>query len=156
MDRSSWLVAAGLLVVVVAYAVLATLWVSSEPGWYARLDKPAFQPPDVVFGVIWPLNFLALGVVGVLLSRSEPTRTALGLLVLLAVSAGFAVAWAYLFYVPHLLLPAALCLLVAVVLTWALVALAWQANPAYGLALVVYAGWLTVATALAFAYARTN
>ena len=24
------------------------------------LDKPWFQPPDVVFGIIWPLNDLAL------------------------------------------------------------------------------------------------
>jgi translocator protein len=76
--------------------------------------------------------------------------------VLLTVSVCFALGWAYLFYVPHLLLPAALCLLMAAALTWVLLALAWRANPAYGLGLLVYAVWLSVATALAFSYAQRN
>jgi translocator protein len=75
-ERSSWFLTGGFLLVIIGYAVLSTIWVSADPGWYARLQKPGFQPPDAVFGVIWPLNFLALGVVCVLVSLNEPTRTA--------------------------------------------------------------------------------
>ena len=73
MDRSSWL-AVAFVAVVVVYAGLSTVWVSSDPGWYARLSKPSFQPPDLVFGLIWPLNFLALGLFGVLLARRATTE----------------------------------------------------------------------------------
>jgi translocator protein len=154
--RSSWLLMGAFLLVILTYAVLATVWVSSEPGWYNSLKKPSFQPPDIVFGVIWPLNFLALGIVGALIARNEPTRAALSMLLVLTGSICFAITWAYLFYVPHLLLSAALCLLIAAVLNWALVFLAWRAHPGYGIGLVIYAGWLSVAAALAFSYSHQN
>lgn len=156
MDRTSWWLAAAFVVVVVAYAGLSTVWVSSDPGWYARLSKPSFQPPDLVFGLIWPLNFLALGVVGVLLARRASTGAAVACLAVLACSVAFALAWAWLFYVPHRLEPAAACLAAAALLTWVLVVLAWRVQPTLGLLLVVYAGWMSVATALSVAYARLN
>ena len=47
--------------IVIVYAVLSSYWTSRRPGWYASLPQPSWQPPDKVFGIIWPLNFLALG-----------------------------------------------------------------------------------------------
>jgi translocator protein len=156
MERDSWWISGAFLVVVVAYAALSTVWVSSDPGWYDRLAKPSFQPPDLVFGLIWPLNFLALGIVGWQLGRTQPSGSALVALGVFAVSVCLALGWAYLFYVPHALVPAAACLAAAAVLTWVLVALAWRAEPWFGIGLLVYAAWLSVATALAVAYARAN
>ena len=51
------------VVLVVIYAVGSGVWVSANPGWYASLEKPSWQPPDIVFGLIWPYNFIALAVV---------------------------------------------------------------------------------------------
>ena len=87
---------------VVLYAVLSGLWVSADPGWYAGLSRPPWQPPDWVFGTIWPLNFLALAIAGVALARAAPDRAGV-VLGVFAVSVVFALAWAYLFYVPHAL-----------------------------------------------------
>ena len=53
------------LAVLTVYAGLSGYLTSRSPEWYAGLDEPSFQPPDLVFGLIWPLNFLALGIVGV-------------------------------------------------------------------------------------------
>ncbi|MGL5826557.1 MAG: TspO/MBR family protein [Nocardioides sp.] len=154
MDRTIGL-AASFIGVTVVYSVLSTIWVSADPGWYDDLRRPSFQPPDVVFGIIWPLNFLALGVVGVLVSRRAP-GPALSLLVAFVVSVVFALGWAYLFYVPHALVAAAISLGLAAILTWVMVVLAWRVAPGFGIGLVVYAGWLTVATVLAAAYAQLN
>ena len=66
-----WLPTVTWVVVVLLYAALAGTWTAHEPGWYAQLAKPSFQPPDVVFGIMWPLNFLALLVVGVWFTRSS-------------------------------------------------------------------------------------
>ena len=33
------------LVLVVGYAVLSMMWTGYDPGWYAGLVRPSFQPP---------------------------------------------------------------------------------------------------------------
>ena len=144
------------LLVVVAYAALSTVWVSQDPGWYAGLRKPWFQPPDVVFGIIWPLNFLALGIVGFFVTQRGTDRVVVLSLALLVVSAGLALAWAYLFYVPHELSIAAGCLIAGAALTWLLVAVVGSGEWWWALALVPYAGWLSIASALAVGYSRLN
>ncbi|WP_407342945.1 TspO/MBR family protein [Pengzhenrongella phosphoraccumulans] len=153
--RASTLVAAGVAVTVVAYAGLATRWVSSDPGWYAGLVKPSWQPPDWVFGVAWPYNFIALVVAGLAIALTTPPATSLPWLGLLVASSVGALTWAYLFYVPHRLTAAAIALTVAAVLAWALVVVAWRAVPWAGYVLTPYALWLTVATSLAVGFAAT-
>lgn len=151
--RTGVLVAIGAVVTVAVYGVLAMRWVSSDPGWYDALRKPAWQPPDWVFGVAWSYNFIALAIAGIALGLSASVRESSTWLAVFAVNVGFALAWAYLFYVPHALWGAAAVLLVGAVLAWALVALAWQAVPWTGLILVPYGIWLSVATSLAVGFA---
>jgi tryptophan-rich sensory protein len=57
-------VGAATAVLVVVYAVGAGWWVSVEPGWYRSLVRPWWQPPDAVFGIVWPYNFAALVAAG--------------------------------------------------------------------------------------------
>jgi tryptophan-rich sensory protein len=151
---AGWATAAW-VAVVIAYAGLSSVWTAHDPGWYARLAKPSFQPPDVVFGIMWPLNFAALLVVGVWFTRAVPTSAwpATGVL---AASVVAALAWAWLFYLPHRITAATVCLAVAAVLTWVLVALVARSLPWAAVALVPYAAWLGVATALSVQYARLN
>lgn len=140
------------IVVVVAYAGLSSYWVSSDSGWYAGLAKPPWQPPDWVFGVIWPLNFLALGIAGVVLARAD-SRRAVPVLVVLAVSVALALAWSYLFYVPHALTASAVALGAAALLTWVVLAMSARVVGWTGLLLTPYAVWVTLATSLAVWYA---
>ncbi len=110
------------LVLVGAYAALAVRWTASDPGWYAGLPRPPWQPPDIVFGIIWPLNFVALVVAGLAVVQRAPLRDLWLWLALLAASVALAVGWAHEFYVPHHLGRAAILLAGAAVLTWLLVA----------------------------------
>jgi len=122
-------------------------------------DPPAdkrWQPPDLVFGLMWPLNFLLLFVVGLTSIRTAPADVAWPAIGVLAVSVVLALGWAWLFYVPHQLGAAATCLAGAAVLTWIVVALVARHETWAGLLLTPYALWLSVATALSVAYARLN
>lgn len=141
---------------VAVFAGLANVWNAHDPGWYAALDRPFFQPPDVVFGVMWPLNFLLLLVVGLTSIRTAPADVAWPATGVLAVSVVLALGWAWLFYVPHRLGAAAACLAGAAVLTWILLAIVARHETWAGLLLAPYALWLSVATALSVAYARLN
>lgn len=153
---TSWLATASWVALVVAYAGFATAWNRHDPGWYAGLTRPSFQPPDTVFALMWPLSFALLLGVGVWFTRAAASGTTWTAVVLLAASVAAALCWAWLFYVPHRLALAALALAGATVLTWGLVTLVAGSLPWAGLALVPYAGWLTVATALSVAYARSH
>ncbi len=120
-QKPDWATATGFVLVVIAYAALSGAWTDTSTGWYDNLDKPWFQPPGVVFGIIWPLNFLALMVVGVLVSRNN-SGVARRALAVFTVSVGFALGWAYLFNQSRELVAAAVALVLAALLTWALLA----------------------------------
>lgn len=139
---------------VVALAALSNVWNGHDPGWYAGLRRPSFQPPDVVFAVVWPLNFALLLLVGLTVLRTAPRGQAWTATGVLAVSVALALGWAWTFYVPHALSAAALCLAAAAALTWVLVAVVARIEAWGGLVLLPYAAWLSVATALSVAYAR--
>lgn len=141
-------------VLVVVFAGLANAWNGHDPGWYASLERPALQPPDVVFAVMWPLNFALLLVVGATAVRTAPTGPAWVATGVLAVSVALALGWAWLFYVTHSLVPAAASLAGAALLTWVLVVVVGRIEVWGGLLLTPYALWLTVATTLSVAYAR--
>lgn len=141
---------------VLGYAVGSGLWVSSGDGWYRSLVRPSWQPPDAVFGLIWPYNFLVLGITGWIVANRGSTADRTAWLCSLAVGVAGALAWARLFYASHALWPAAVALAVAAVLAWPLVVVAWRASPALGIAVVPYALWVAVATSLSVGYAVLN
>ena len=151
-----WLVTSVWVAVVLVYAALSSVWTASDPGWYAHRAKPSFQPPDVVFGIMWPLNFLALLGVGVWFTRSSASTGVWTATLVLGTSVIAALAWAWLFYVPHRIGPATVALAAAAVLTWVLVALVARSLPWAAVVLAPYAVWLSVATALSVQYARLN
>lgn len=142
------------LVVVAAYATLAVRWTASGSQWYAHLARPSWQPPDVVFGVVWPLSFAALAVAGVAVAVEGPPRSALTWVLALTLSVALAVGWARDFYVAHRLGRAAVLLAGAAALTWGLVGLSAGLLPWTALLLAPYAGWLSIATTLAVGYWR--
>ncbi len=50
---------------------------SSIPVWYAGLQKPEFSPPNWVFGPVWTVLFILMGVALYLVweSKKGPTKT---------------------------------------------------------------------------------
>ncbi|MFM8508296.1 MAG: TspO/MBR family protein [Actinomycetota bacterium] len=141
---------------VVAYAVGAGRWVSSDPGWYRTLTRPPWQPPDVVFGLIWPYNFLMLAVTGWAVAGRDSRSEHAVWLISLALSVAAALTWAWLFYVPHSLAASGFALTAATLLTIPLTVLTFRASVPLGFALLPYQAWLAVATSLAFGYATRN
>ena len=142
--------------IVLVYAIGAGRWVSSDPGWYRSLTRPPWQPPDVVFGLIWPYNFVMLGVAGWMVAAREQRTEQTIWIVSLALSVAAALTWAYQFYVPHALTTAGYALAAATLLTVPLVVIAFRASPLLGVALVPYQIWVAIATSLAFGYAARN
>jgi benzodiazapine receptor len=146
--------AAAVLAVVALYAVLSSRWTARSSRWYAELPRPSWQPPDLVFGVVWPLNFGAIAVAGLTVTLEAPGADGIRWLLVLAASVALALGWAHAFYGPHDLGRAAVLLAGATVLTWGLVVITVGLVLWAGWLLVPYAVWLSVATSLAVGYWR--
>jgi len=109
-----------------------------------------------VFGVIWPYNFLALGLAAVLVGQRLSKVPTISWLAFFALSVLAALTWAFLFYQPHNLKAAAISLVLATLLNIPVVLIAFKASPAVGIALIPYQVWLVLAACLSIEYARLN
>lgn len=147
--------AAGLLLVV-AYAAGSSLWVGTGSAWYNGLARPPWMPPNWVFGVIWPYNFVMLGVAMVLVAQRRPWGEVLVGLGAFALSVTAALLWSYLFYGPHRLVESSVSLACAAALTLPVLVVTFRASSVAGLLLVPYQVWICLATALSWAFTRLN
>ena len=138
------------------YAFGSGIWVSSSPGWYSTLNRPSWQPPSALIGLIWPYNFAVLGIASYQVSRILTRFENVTWLVFFGLSIVAALTWAYQFYVPHNFLYASLALTSAALLTLPMLLLTFRASLTMGLFLVPYQIWMTIAASLAWGYLARN
>ena len=141
---------------VAIYAVGSGIWVNTGDNWYRELNSPSWQPPDWVFGVIWPYNFIVLGWAAVRVAQSATTSINITYLVFFGLSVICALIWAYQFYRPHNLAAASLALTLVAILTLPVLTITFKESIAVGFALVPYQLWVATASALSWSYNRLN
>lgn len=150
------IIAAGLGVfLVLIYAIGSGYWVDNS-GWYRSLNRPSWQPPDFVFGLIWPYNFVMLGIASVTVANNLSRIKSLSFLIIFAVSVASALLWSYYFYQPHDFAKASAALATTAILTLPLLILTFQASRTVGLLLIPYQIWVTLASLLSASYGRLN
>ena len=144
------------VVIVFIYAIGSGLWVNTGDNWYRQLNQPSWQPPDFIFGLIWPYNFVILGFASVAVANKLSTANAIVYLSIFALSVAAALTWAYQFYRPHNLYAASIALAVVAILTLPMLYFIYQASVPLFFATIVYQLWVITATYLSFSYARLN
>lgn len=143
------------IVLVVIYAGGANYW-NRQDGWYQSLTQPSWQPPDFVFGIIWPYNFVVIGIALYTISSQAKPIVVATVLSLVAISVVFALRWSYLFYSVHDISGSATSLLVTAILTIPIFAITFATSWKAGIALIPYQIWIFTAAALAHSYAANN
>jgi benzodiazapine receptor len=126
--------------------------VTTDTQWYRSLSKPAWQPPSIVVGLIWPYNFAMLTTATWVVSSRLSSAHHLIWLASLTLSVSAAIAWAWLFFHPHALFASGVALVFATLFAIPLLVISFRAAPALGFAFVPYQLWLALATSLAFGY----
>ena len=143
------------IALVLIYAGGANYW-NRQDGWYQSLNQPSWQPPGFVFGIIWPYNFVVIGIaLYTIASKASPLLVFLALS-LFASSVFFALRWSYIFYFEHDFSAAAVSLLITTILTLPILAITFSVSWKLALAFIPYQIWIGVATALNYEYARIN
>lgn len=151
----AWLI--GLVAVTFGAAALgSTVTSSSLDGWYPTLTKPAWNPPNWIFGPVWTTLYLLMAIAAWLVYRRGGWRPARGALGLYGLQLALNVAWSAIFF--GLRAPG---------LAFAEILLLWLAITATGFAfgmhsrvaallLVPYLAWTSFAALLNFTLWRLN
>ncbi|KWV94560.1 TspO protein [Erythrobacter sp. AP23] len=117
--------------------------------WYQALEKPAWAPPDPVFGIAWTLIFALAAVAAVSTWRAAPTtRVADTVIGLFALNGFLNILWSLIFFRiqrPDWAFAELLLLWLSV---GALILFCGRYSRLAGFALVPYLIWVTIAGAL--------
>ena len=142
--------------IVFVYVIGSSLWVNTRDNWYRSLNEPSWKPPDFIFGIIWPYNFVILGFAAVYVANRLSTTNALVYLSIFALSVACALTWAYQFYKPHNLVAASIALCLVALLTLPMLYFIYQASLPLFFAVIPYQLWVITASYISFSYAKLN
>jgi len=147
--RSVALAAVCILVPLVSGAAVGILTVAGVSNWYTTLNKPWFTPPDYVFGPIWTVLYILMGISLYLIItqgwENKPVKTGI---VLFAAQLGVNLLWSVFFFGMHSPLAGLACILILFALIVATIVNFSRLSKPAALLLVPYLAWVCIATAL--------
>ena len=140
------------IALVLVYAIGSSLWVNTGDNWYTNLAKPSWQPPSFLFGLIWPYNFVVIGIASVLVAQRASKITTSIYLSFFALSVAAALTWAFQFYRPHNFLASAIALTAAALLTIPMTYIVATISVPMAIAFAPYQIWVGIAASLSWGY----
>ena len=149
-------IAASGIALVLAYAIGSGLWVNTGDNWYTNLNKPSWQPPGFIFGIIWPYNFMVLGIAATVIGQRASKPAAITYIAFFALSVVAALTWAYLFYNPHNLTGASIALTSTALLTIPMTYILFTISIPMAIAVMPYQVWVAIAAALSWGIRGLN
>jgi tryptophan-rich sensory protein len=142
-----------LLFVILVAAVAAIGGYVTAPAidaWYGQLNKPAWTPPDALFGPVWAVLYLLMALAAWLIWRQQDSDAVTLLPSLWLLQLGLNLGWSLIFF--GLRNPG--LAMVELILLWSAVLattyLFYQARRLAGLLMLPYLLWVTFAGALNF------
>jgi tryptophan-rich sensory protein len=144
--------AASGIALVLIYMIGSSLWVNTGDNWYRDLAKPSWQPPSYLFGLIWPYNFVVIGIASVLIAQRASKVTTTIYLAFFALSVAAALTWAFQFYRPHNYLASAIALSAAALLTLPMTYIVATISIPMAIAFAPYQIWVAIAASLSWGF----
>jgi tryptophan-rich sensory protein len=151
-----WAVVTVPLILLLGFASSQIAPTGSKSRWYAELAKPALNPPDWVFPVVWTLLYILLGIALAMILNARGARhraTAIGLFVAQMIAN---LVWTPLFFGAHQV-TVAFALIVALIVLAFLTTIAFgRVRTAAAWLMVPYLAWLCFAATLNFRIMQLN
>lgn len=128
----------------------------SVPDWYAALNKPAFNPPGWIFGPVWTLLYLLMGISFFMVWKQEKDKLRNLAILIYSVQLLLNFAWSFIFFYFKLIGLA----LVEIVLLWCAIILMLvlfkKVKPIAAYINIPYLLWVSFAAILNAAYYILN
>ncbi len=117
-------------------------------GWYTTLNKPSFNPPNYLFGPVWSLLYLLMGISLFLILRAKKSPARSKSIAAFTVQLILNFFWSIIFFRFH----AVGIALVEIVLMWlailAMIVISYRVNKPASLLQIPYICWVSFATLL--------
>lgn len=128
----------------------------ADTPWFAGLEKPAIFPPPAVFGIVWGVLYVMIGLACALVASAWGARgraLALGVFALHFIGP---LAWTPVFFGLQEMRIALLVLGYSIVSLIAVIALYWRVRKWAGIMLLPYFAWASFATVLNYQFIAEN
>jgi tryptophan-rich sensory protein len=144
------------LLVSLAAGGVGALATRDARAFYAGLVKPSWAPPGWLFGPVWTVLYLLMGVAAWLVWRRAGWSGARGALTLFVVQLVVNAAWSWIFFAwRHGALALADIVILLALIVATMIAFA-RVNGLAAVLLLPYLGWVMFATALTYSIWRSN
>jgi tryptophan-rich sensory protein len=124
--------------------------------WFEALEKPPLMPPGWVFGVVWPILYILLGLSLAMVLHARGAERRQRALLLFAFQLLLNFAWSPVFFALHKLGPALSIIAAMIGGTLALIVVVWRVRIVAGLLLYPYLAWLMFAAMLNYQILQLN
>jgi translocator protein len=125
-------------------------------GFYQELIRPSWAPPGWLFGPVWSVLYLSMGVAAWLVWRSRGWAGARGALSLFLVQLAANALWSWLFFEWRLGAVSFIEILLLWILILATILAFWRIRPLAGALLLPYIAWVSFAAALNYTLWQLN
>ncbi len=157
MNTMQWIklvVSIGLPLAVGAFAGMYTS--AAVPEWYASLNRPSFNPPGWVFGPVWTVLYILMGVSLFLVWKSEPGQARNVAMGVFFVQLALNFAWSFIFFYSKMIGPALIEIIVMWITIVIMLVLFYKIRPLAAYLNIPYLLWVSFATALNASYYLLN
>lgn len=144
----------GLVAAVSGLGSLFTM--SGMDGWYESLEQPDWQPPDWLFGPVWSVLYLGIGVAAWLVWRARGIADARVPLAIWGIQLALNLLWTAIFFGLEQPGIASIEIVVLWVAILATIVAFWPISKLAAIILVPYLAWVTYAGALTISIWQLN
>ncbi len=129
----------------------ASGWLSNSGygnAWFASLQKPFFMPPGWLFGFVWPILYLLMGLALAMILALAPSPQRKSALILFFAQLALNFAWSPIFFAAHHITLGKWAIFVMTVLAALAAGRFMRLRKPAGLLLIPYLAWLIFASTL--------
>jgi benzodiazapine receptor len=142
--------------VLVSFVAAAVGGLASAPSFYEQLQQPSWAPPPWLFGPVWSVLYLLMGIAAWLVWRVWGFRASRVALSLFLIQLAANSLWTWLFFGWQ----RGQLAFIEIVVLWALIVATivafWRVRPLAGVLLIPYLAWVSYATVLTYAMWQRN
>jgi tryptophan-rich sensory protein len=124
--------------------------------WFAALEKPPLYPPPAMFGIVWSVLYVLMGVALAMIVTARGARGRQAALIAFAIQFVLNLAWSPMFFAAHQITLSLVLLGVLDVAVIVTVVLFRAVRPVAALILLPYLAWIFFATLLNFQFLTAN
>lgn len=118
--------------------------------WYQTLHKSPITPPNYVFGIVWTILYMVLGICGWYIWQATNLKNIYLLKSLFTIQLLLNWSWTPLFFSLHLTGISLSCIIAILIIVFVIIAKSYNTLRVVSLLLIPYATWLSLATYLNF------